>query len=253
MLPALNKPTLFAHRGASSYAPENTLAAFELAIHQNADAIEFDVKLTADNQVIVIHDDSVNRTTNGKGLVSELDLATVKSLDAGQHFDDAFSGEKIPTLDEVMDQIAGRIYLNIEITNYSTPRDDLPRQIAKIIRSHNQKNQILFSSFSPISLLKTRKLLPDFPIGFLTTIGILGRLSRLIFGNIIPFQAIHPEVRDTNCKLIKKYHHKGQRVHTYTVNDFQTMVNLFRWNVDGIFTDDIPLAHKARTFVKEEK
>jgi len=253
MLPSLKKPTLFAHRGASAFAPENTLAAFELAIHQHADAIEFDVKLTADNQVIVIHDATVDRTTNGKGLVSKFDLRTIKSLDAGQHFDDAFSGEKIPTLNEVMEQIAGRIFLNIEITNYATPTDDLPRQIANIIRDNFYNDQILFSSFNPITLLKIRNLLPDFPLGYLTTTGFLGRISRLIFGNIIPYHAIHPEVKDTDRKLIKKYHLSGCRVHTYTVNDYQTMVNLFQWNVDGIFTDNIPLAQKARSFVKEEK
>ena len=102
-------PLIFAHRGASAHAPENTLAAFELAFQQNADVIELDSKLSADGHVVVIHDQSVDRTTNGFGRVSELTLAGLRELDAGSHFSATFHGEQIPTLVEVLEIFAGRI------------------------------------------------------------------------------------------------------------------------------------------------
>src|SRR5512139_2686581 len=94
----LPRPTIFAHRGASAYAPENTLAAFQMAIQQGADALELDVKLTADGQVVVIHDQTTDRTTGVKGRVSDLTLHELRNLDAGSFFDIAFQGEMIPTL-----------------------------------------------------------------------------------------------------------------------------------------------------------
>src|SRR5512139_733767 len=98
VLESLSQPIIFAHRGASAHAPENTLAAFELALAQQADAIELDVKLSADGQVIVIHDSSVDRTTNGHGKVQDMTLVEIKALDAGSFFSSQFAGEKIPTL-----------------------------------------------------------------------------------------------------------------------------------------------------------
>jgi glycerophosphoryl diester phosphodiesterase len=90
MLTELPRPTIFAHRGASAYAPENTLAAFELALRQGADAIELDAKLTRDGHIVVIHDQTVDRTTEGRGRVKDMTLAELRKLDAGSHFDVAF-------------------------------------------------------------------------------------------------------------------------------------------------------------------
>src|SRR5512143_1463332 len=100
-LTSLPQPVVFAHRGASAHAPENTLAAFELALAQDADAIELDVKLTADGQAVVIHDPTLNRTTGSQGSVKNMSLAELKSLDAGSYFSETYRGEKIPTLEEV--------------------------------------------------------------------------------------------------------------------------------------------------------
>ncbi len=99
----LSLPVVIAHRGDKTYAPENTLAAFKLAVEKGADALEFDAKLTADGQVIVIHDRTVNRTTNGTGKLSNFTLAALRELDAGVGFSEKFRGEGIPTLDEVFE------------------------------------------------------------------------------------------------------------------------------------------------------
>ena len=126
MLESLTKPTIFAHRGASAHAPENTLASFELAVTQGAEAIELDAKLTADGQIVVFHDQTVNRTTNGSGKVLELPLAALKELDAGHWFDTSFQGITIPTLEEVFEAVGRKIFINVELTNYASPGDQLP-------------------------------------------------------------------------------------------------------------------------------
>src|SRR5690242_14424230 len=110
MLESLPQPVLFAHRGASAHAPENTLAAFELALTQQADGIELDVKLTSDGHVIVHHDATVNRTTNGQGRIKDMTLVGLKKLDAGSSFSEQFRGEKIPTLEEVFEAVGGRTF-----------------------------------------------------------------------------------------------------------------------------------------------
>jgi glycerophosphoryl diester phosphodiesterase len=245
----LNKPTIFAHRGASAYAPENTIAAFELAVHQGADAIELDAKLSYDQHVVVIHDQSVDRTTNGKGQVSDLTLSALKELDAGIKFDESFSGEKIPTLNDVLEAIGTKTFINIEITNYSSPWDHLPEKIAETVKYYNLTNRIICSSFNPIALRNFRRLLPDVPLGFLSTPGLSGVVSRLA-SRWMSIQALHPAVQDTNQTLINKYHDHGLRVHAYTVNDLDKMKQLVQWEIDGFFTDDPLLAHQALTITR---
>src|SRR3990170_393671 len=105
MFNQLPRPVIFAHRGASAYAPENTLAAFSLAVRQKSDGIELDAKLSADGHVVVIHDQTVDRTTSSRGRVADLTLADLREMDAGSHFDVEYKGERIPTLEEVFEAI----------------------------------------------------------------------------------------------------------------------------------------------------
>ena len=239
-------PLIFAHRGASTHAPENTLAGFELAIQQHADVIELDTKLSSDEHVVVIHDQSVDRTTNGSGRVSDLTLARLRELDAGSHFSNAFHGEHIPTLEEVLEICGSRIFLNIELTNYGTPFDALPMKVAQLIEHYDQAEQLLVSSFHPVPLRRFHHLMPSIPIGFLAKRGAAGVITRSWIGNaLIPYQAIHPEKRDVSPALVAKAHQSGKRVHAYTVNSADEMANLLSLNVDGIITDDPLLAHQV--------
>ena len=161
MLQKLPQPSIFAHRGSSAYAPENTIAAFELAVAQKADAIELDAKLCADGQVVVIHDQTVNRTTNGTGKVFELPLSGLKKLDAGNWFSAEFNGESIPTLGEVFEAVGNQIYINIELTNYASIRDDLPEKVVDLVKKHGMAERVLFSS---LTLLRSEKPTATFPM-----------------------------------------------------------------------------------------
>jgi glycerophosphoryl diester phosphodiesterase len=237
----LPRPTLIAHRGDKTHAPENTLAAFKLAAEKGADAIEFDVQLTADGSVIVIHDQTVDRTTNGTGRISSLPLAALRDLDAGAWFSEQFCGERIPTLDEVFETVSKHLYMNVELKNYSTPNDNLVSKVVEQVKKHAVQNRILFSSFLAHNLRKARLLEPEVPRGLLTMRGWLGFWGRS-FGWRGDYFALHPNLAEVNSKLIDRVHVAGKRIHVYTVDaeeDLKKMINL---GVDGIFTGDLEVA-----------
>jgi glycerophosphoryl diester phosphodiesterase len=237
----LPRPTVIAHRGDITHAPENTLAAFGMAAENGADAIEFDVKLTADGQIIVLHDQTVDRTTNGKGRVSGLPYAALRDLDAGGWFSEQFRGEKIPTLEMVFETVGKRLAMNIELTNYATPGDDLVSKVVELVKRHGVQDRTLFSSFFTRNLRKVRLLLPEVPRGLLTMPGLLGLWGRL-FSWRGDYFALHPALDDINPKLIFRVHATRKRVHVWTVNTEVDLNRMISYGVDGIFTDDPELA-----------
>ncbi len=241
----LHRPTIFAHRGASAYAPENTLSAFKLAIEQQADAIELDAQLTCDGQVVVMHDSSVDRTTNGIGRVNRFTLAELQRMDAGSRFNDTFEGEKVPSLAQVFEGLGDQVFIDVEVKNYASPLDDLPIQVVGLVRQYGLEQSVLFSSFNPLALLRIHRTLPKAPLGLLTIRGRKGALLRSALGRLIPHQALHPAWMNTTPALVRNNHRHGYRVHPYTVNDPDTMRALFTIGVDGIFTNDPLLAHKV--------
>lgn len=249
MLKNLAYPIIFAHRGASAYAPENTLAAFELALRQGADAVELDTKLTADGQVVVIHDQTLDRTTPKQGKVRDFTLSDIRKLDAGSHFDIAFKGEQIPTLEEVLKAIGQLTFVNIEIANYATITDELPFKVANIVKRLHLGHRVMFSSFNPLALIRARKILPDTPVGLLALPGKYGWGARSWPGTLLGYQSIHPDYRDVTPSLVKKAHQKGRYVFVYTVNQSEDMLRLFQMKVDGIFTDDPVIAQQVRASI----
>ena len=243
MIATLPTPIVFAHRGASAHAPENTLSAFELAVKQGAPAIEFDVKLSLDGQVMVIHDQSVDRTTDGSGRVRDLSLAALGKLDAGSWFAGQYAHEKIPTLDQVFELFGKKVFMNVELTNYASPFDRLVSKVVGLVEKHGLENYILFSSFFPHNLMKAAGLLPSVPRAQLILEGGAGRWQR-IWGRLIDVQAEHPFSADVTSRSVSDAHLRGRRVHVWTVNNIEDMRRLKNLGVDGIFTDDPPKALK---------
>ena len=251
MFDKLPKQAIFAHRGSSAYAPENTLAAFEIAVQQKADAIEFDTKLSLDRQVVVFHDNTLDRTTDGSGKIRKLPLEAIKELDAGVHFDLKFMGEKIPTLDEVFEAVGGKIFMNVELANYESPTDALAEKVADAVKRHGLEKEILFSSFNPLVLRMINKRLPKIPIGLLTSSRFKKLWTQSFLLKWIPYQALHPEQKDVSKSLVNQFHKKGIRIHTYTVNQADKMLPLFQMGVDGIITDDPLQAQKTLAKFKQ--
>jgi len=247
MLTSLPQPIIFAHRGASAHAPENTLAAFELALAQGADGIELDVKLSADGHAVVIHDAAVDRTTGAHGMVKDLSLAELRALGAGSFFSEKFSAEKIPMLEEVFEAVGKRTFINVELTNYKTPHDQLVETACMLVKKFNLQKRVMFSSFYVPNLSKARSYLPEVPRGLLADIGRKGWWKRsfgFVFGD---YQAMHPCGYDVSPQQVARVHRLKRRVHVWTVNQAEHMRMLFNWGVDGIFTDDPQLAVQVRS------
>lgn len=245
MLELFPHPILLAHRGDLANAPENTLPSFSQAIQKGADGVELDAKLTADGHVIVIHDPTVDRTTNGSGKVASFTLEAIRELDAGAWFDSQFAGTKVPLLEEVFETVGRNKLINIELTNYSSPKDGLTQKVCELIKRHNNGQQIIFSSFFSSNLKIAAQVLPDVPRGLLAMPGLLGLWARsfgFMFGD---YQALHPHISSTSKEQVSRAHRVKRRVHVWTANTPEEVNRLKEWGADGIFTDDPAVAVKA--------
>ncbi|MCZ2126868.1 MAG: hypothetical protein LC099_03735 [Anaerolineales bacterium] len=245
MLETFPRPILLAHRGDSAHAPENTLPAFEQALRKGADGVELDAKLSADGQIVVLHDATVNRTTNGAGSVRRLTLEQIRALDAGAWFDKKFSGVKIPLLEEVFETVGKDKLINVELTNYNSPWDGLTAKVCSLIQRHNNAEQIIFSSFFPSNLNIARRLLPQIPRGLLALPAVKGAWARsfgFMFGD---YQALHPHISDVRRESVERAHRLRRRVHVWTANSPADVQRLRDWGADGIFTDDPQTAAQA--------
>ncbi len=238
-------PLLLAHRGDNFHAPENTLPAFEQAIEKGADGVELDARLTADGHVVVIHDATVERTTDGKGRVASYTLEAIRRLDASKRFDEKFSGTKIPLLEEAFETVGRDKLINIELKNYFTPRDGLVLKVCELIKRHNNHNQILFSSFYPPSLKIAAQALPQIPRALLAMRGLAGMWARsfgFMFGD---YQALHPHISDASREQVLRAHRLKRRAHVWTANTSEEIIRLRDWGFDGIMTDDPLMAVRA--------
>jgi glycerophosphoryl diester phosphodiesterase len=232
------KPAIIAHRGGSAYAPENTLAAFQKAVEQGADGIELDVHLSADGEVVVIHDSNLERTTNGAGSVYETPLAALKELDAGSWYGAEFNGEKIPTLDEVFELVGGRLFVNVELKGPGLLRSELPVRVAEIVERFSLTQKVIFSSFNPWQLRQIGKLLPQARLGMLLIPGVLAEIYRLISGVVVKPWAYHPHFKTVTQKFSERSNKLGRSVLAWTVNDAEEITRLCRLGIYGIITDD---------------
>ena len=241
-------PLVIAHRGASSRAPENTLAAFRLAGEEGADAIELDAKLTRDGRVIVFHDPTLERITGEAGRPSERSYADLQRFDVGIWKGEAYRGTRIPSLEEVFTEVGGRLLMNVELTNYLTPQDDLVDRVVDLVRRHRMESKVLLSSFFRRSLVRAKKLAPDIPCGHLVAPTPL-MLRDLFEGAPVATEALHAYQGLVGPWLVRRLHGQGRRVFVFTVNDPRRLRAMWRIGVDGVITDD-PLA--ARTSIEQE-
>jgi len=242
MFNELPVPLILCHRGAKNYAPENTLAAFKIALEMGADGFELDTQLTSDGHIIVYHDRIVDRTTNGHGKPFQLSLTELRELDAGSFFSEKFRGEKISTLDEVFETIGKRAIINIELKNFLTPFDNLTEKVCEVVRRHGMQSNVIFSSFLPWNLKKAARILPEVPRGLITIKGrwgIWGRSFGFNFGN---YDALHPFLGDVTAQQVQRVHKLRRKVNVWTVNTEDDIRRLLSWGVDGIMTDEPELA-----------
>jgi glycerophosphoryl diester phosphodiesterase len=232
----LDRPLNFAHRGASYEAPQNTLAAFMLAADLGADGIEFDVHLSKDGQVVVIHDFSLGATTDGRGLVRAKTLAELKELDAGSHFDPAFAGERIPTLQEVIDTVGQRLLFNIELKAKGSG-GDLAAAVVRIVAENNLADRVVVSSFNQPAVSRVARLNNKISTGLLYGHGMPFFLRRLWLSALVRPDALHPYYKAVDGEYMRWAKKQGYRVNVWTVDDPGEMRQLVKLRVDTIITN----------------
>lgn len=237
------EPILIAHRGLKKYFPENTISAFDAAIEKNAVMIELDVSLSKDRKVVVIHDDTLDRTTDGKGNVCDYTLEHLKSLDAGSWFSGGFKDEKIPTLREIFERYADKTTINIEVKPEAYEKicqtDSIEQQIFQLIQEFNCLETVIISSFE-IRVLKRFGRMDKKPLlAYLTEGPIDDSVISTIREN--GFYSWNPDYQSLTQSQFDLAKEHGLKIFTYTVNDKKAADNLFRIGVNGIFTDDITL------------
>ncbi|MBB4264500.1 glycerophosphodiester phosphodiesterase [Roseospira visakhapatnamensis] len=235
--PAAAVPAVIAHRGASASAPENTLAAFRRAAELGARWVEFDVTLTADGRPVVIHDDTLERTTDGAGRVAETTLAALADLDAGTWFAPDFAGELVPTLEEVLDLLADMgLGANMELKPAPGRDTDTAVVALDVARAMwpAAAPPLLVSSFSRPALRVARDVTPQWPRGLL-----LGALTDdwRSEAEAADVWAVHADADVIRARDVAEVLDAGYRVMVYTVNDPGRAANLWDWGVHGIFTD----------------
>jgi glycerophosphoryl diester phosphodiesterase len=246
-----NTPLIFAHRGASADAPENTLRAFGLALEQGADALELDVTLSADGVPVVIHDDTLDRTTNGRGLVRRHRLAELKALDAGYPalFGDKFAGARLPTLDEVFAAYGHQTLINVELKQDRAAGRALAPAVIGLITRHGLAERVLISSFQFSSLRQIRALEPALPIALLYAVAAGGaRLVRWLNTDLHP-EAHHPGCYTLSPEQVPWFHAQGLRVNTWTVNAPEDLRRFALAGADGLITNRPGLAVAVRNEV----
>ncbi len=232
------------HRGASGYAPENTLASFRLAREMGASWIEFDVQLSRDGVPIILHDDTLERTTNlGQPLrPTTLTLAELKKLDAGSWFGSDFAGESLPTLDEVLTEFGSQLGLNIEIKSRPGFEADngLERQIADLVRRHNLAESVLISSFDPLRLTALHAYDPGLSLGALYTDRpgyYPSDFDPIALARSFGAVALHPPFAALDAALLDRAHAAKLAVNTWTVNQEADLRRMRDLGVDMVITN----------------
>jgi glycerophosphoryl diester phosphodiesterase len=217
---------IIAHRGASGYEPENTLAAFRRAIDMRADMIEFDVHVLTSGEVVLIHDLRVNRTTNGRGYVAHHQFEEIRRLDAG-------TGEVIPTLQEALEVINRQALVNIELKGPHSA-EPVARILRKYLAKGWQASDFLVSSFNHPELLEFKQLMPTIDIAVLSGDVPLGYAS---FAEELEAVAVNPGDEFVSPEYVTDAHQRGMSVYVWTVNDPEEIERMHEIGVDGIFTN----------------
>ncbi|MBT2573987.1 glycerophosphodiester phosphodiesterase [Bacillus sp. ISL-51] len=225
-----------AHRGASGYAPENTFAAFDIAADMNADLIELDVQLTKDGHIVVIHDDKVDRTTDGSGFVKDFTLKELQALDAGSWFSPEFKGERIPLLEEVLKRYHPKIGLLIELKGHPS-QVGLEKAVGQLLGRFSFSIHHIVQSFSIKSIQTFHDMYPSVPTAIITrpSFGMFSRSQLDAYKSVANY--VNIKYTRLNRFLISTAHKNGLKVFAWTVRNQKTAAKLQDMAVDGIVTD----------------
>ncbi|MFW5894828.1 MAG: glycerophosphodiester phosphodiesterase family protein [Bacillota bacterium] len=242
-----NQPEIVAHRGASWDAPENTLAAVDIALDQESDGIEIDVRMTKDEHVVLMHDSTLERTTNGNssGSVENMTLEELRELDAGSWYGNDFTGEKIPTLEEVFELTGRKATLFIEMKDNN---ETINRKVVELIEENDMENHVKIMAFSQSQLQDIKSLNEDIETVMIVST-FYGDMSRLINDDALDNYAFSINLFVNNDHYVNSIHQSGKKVYSWTVNTEENIRSVARRDVDGIITDR-PVFTREEAYLK---
>ncbi|MCO6451270.1 MAG: hypothetical protein J5I90_10835 [Caldilineales bacterium] len=227
----------FAHRGASAHAPENTIAAFELADERGAHGSEYGVQITADGKLIVQHDRELGRVEDATGRLQDWRFDDLRALDVGSWFGSRFAGERMPTPDEVVEAVGDRLLFNFELINESLNLNGVERGVMELFRRHDLFDRAMISSFNPLVLWQVKRLEPRITLGALWGDFEPWLLRSSWWRRVLRPAALHPQMTLVTPELIAKVHARGQRIHVWTVNEPADIARLVAMGVDMLMGD----------------
>ncbi|MCO0596448.1 glycerophosphodiester phosphodiesterase [Peribacillus butanolivorans] len=235
---------IFAHRGSAGTHPENTMSAFKEAARVGADGIETDVQLSKDGEVVIIHDEKLNRTTNASGFVKDRTLMELKTFNASNSYKGKMGNERIPTLEELLIWLKNnQLLCIIELKNTLFLYPGLEEKVIRLIRSYEMEERIIISSFNHYSLVNCHQLAPEIETAPLYRDGLF---MPWIYAKAIGGSAIHPNIRVAPDIIIQSSMCAGVPVRPYTINKESDMKRLYSLRCSAIITDFPGIAKRVR-------
>ena len=247
----MKQSKVFAHRGASQYAPENTLEAFRLAMEQGAEGIELDVHLSADGELVVIHDETLERTTNGTGLVKDHTLAQLQALRADNHME-GFEAARIPTLRQVLELVRpGDMQVNIELKTGILWYEGIEEKTLELVKELGMQDRVVYSSFNHYSIEEVRRLDPTAETAYLFS-DVIFEVEKYAARRGV--KGLHPALWPVKmADFLTAYLQSGLAVRVWTVNRPEDMRLLMERGVDAVITNDPALALQVRAELEEKE
>lgn len=229
------KPLVWAHRGASGYAPENTLAAFQKAVDLDADGVELDIQLTKDDQIVVIHDEMIDRTSDGKGWVKDYTLEELRAFNYNRTKPE-YKHADIPTMREVFELLKPTgLFINIEIKTGVVFYEKIEEKILALAKEMGMEDRVCYSSFNHYTVTRIHELKPDAEVGFLYADGPIDMPS---YGVKHGVNALHPALYNLQYDgFVKECKEKGLKLNVWTVNERPYMEMCCQYGVDAIITN----------------
>jgi glycerophosphoryl diester phosphodiesterase len=221
------------HRGALGYAPENTLASFQKGLELGADMLELDVHLSRDGELVVIHDPTLDRTTNGTGYIKNYTVKELKQFDASKRFD-AYRGEHIPILQEVFDLMQKRVNFAVDIKNCPILYPEIEKKLVRLIEKNELVDNVIVISFYYPSLKEIKRLNPDIKTG-ITYVGTL--FEPWVVAEAVGADALHPKYEYTMMDVVVEARKRDYLVHPWSINTVPEIEQWINYGVDGVVSD----------------
>jgi glycerophosphoryl diester phosphodiesterase len=228
------------HRGYQAQYPENTMVSFLAAVEAGAQFVELDVTLARDQKVVVMHDDTIDRTTNGSGRVSDHDLDALQRLDAGSWFHSRFTGERIPSLADVLERVAPKAHINVEIKAHQSTDPESIGQVEQgvidVVAAKRAKKRVLVSSFDPQVLKRIKQLDPAMDVALISKASPLNETRALCLE--LGVFSYHPHLASIGRDLVETLHKTGVHVFPWNIEDAKDIRHAFSLGVDGLIAKD---------------